>query len=298
MSHFWTPLALILLAQASSTSPENPVYRSITTDGLTVNGTTVRLPAPTLADGADAEAGKTALKVVAGDDRSAEELLRDSVTAPFILKTRDVKAGEAIVRVVDLWFVVHARLEEVDPEQTLRQAGDQAVEAGNMRFESKILQENDLRETKIELLTPLEGRKEWFTHLNGRLLDRIKVEATDRAVATRTADSLLIAARTDSAFDTDPRFPNRWASLTRNGTAETTGPARPYLGSVSYAKITRIAGQAEALFVETHMAFVEPRDWFDGNPILRSKFGIIAQDQIRRLRREIQKKRSETKKAN
>jgi hypothetical protein len=71
----------------------------------------------------------------------------------------------------------------------------------------------------------------------------------------------------------------------------------PYVGSMSYAKITRLAGQADALFVETHLIFVEPRGWFDGNPILRSKFGVIAQDQIRRLRREIQKKRTEPKKA-
>jgi hypothetical protein len=288
-------LALAVLTQAPATSVENPVYRSITTDGLTVNGVTFKLPEPSLAERQTAEAETAALKTIAGDDRAVNELLRDSVSAPFILKTRDVKAGEATVRVIDLWFAVHARLEEIDPEQTLRQAGDQAVEAGNMRFESKLLPDNALQVKKLE---PLEGRKEWFTHVKGRLLDRINVEATDRAVATRTADSLLIATRTDPSFDADTTFPNRWATLTHPGPVEITGPAKSYAGSEGYVKITRLALKADTLFVETHMAFVEPRDWFDGNPILRSKIGIIAQDQIRRLRREIQKKRSEPKKAN
>jgi hypothetical protein len=44
--------------------------------------------------------------------------------------------------------------------------------------------------------------------------------------------------------------------------------------------------------VEMHMAFVEPDGWFQGNPILRSKFGAVAQDQIRSLRRELAKKRA------
>ena len=41
-----------------------------------------------------------------------------------------------------------------------------------------------------------------------------------------------------------------------------------------------------------HMAFVEPDGWFQGAPILRSKFSVIAQDQIRSLRRELAKKRA------
>ena len=56
-------------------------------------------------------------------------------------------------------------------------------------------------------------------------------------------------------------------------------------------KITRLAAEPNALLVEAHFVYVEPLEWFQGNPILRSKFGVIAQDQIRRLRREIAKKR-------
>jgi hypothetical protein len=294
MPHPLHILALVVMAQAGPTGPghdANPVYRELLSVGLAVGGSTVRLPEPTLADGKDAPSAMAAIRGVAGDDRAARELLRDSVTAPFILKLRDIKAEDAIIRVADLWFVVHARLEDVDPEQAARQADQQPVEAGNMRFESKLLTEQDLRDRKVQPLPPAEGRKEWFTHVTGRLLDRIAVEATDRVVATRTPDSLLVAARTDPAFDPDGPLPNRWMTLARKGSDEVKGPPRRYAGGGSYVKITRLAAEPGALFVEAHFAFVEPLDWFQGNPILRSKMSVIAQDQIRRLRRELEKAR-------
>lgn len=292
MPYPWPILILILIAQVKpdgSGHDANPIYWELITSGLTVGGSTVRLPEPTLADGKDASSAMAAIRGVVGDDRAARELLRDSVTAPFLLKSRDFKAGDSIIRVADLWFVVHARLEDVDPEREARKADRQAVEAGNMRFESKLLSEADMRGRNIRPLGPEEGRREWFTHLTGRMLDRIAVEATDRVVATRTADSLLIAARTDPVFDPDGPLSNRWRTLTRKGAEEVQGPPLRYAGGASYVKITRLAAEPGALFVEAHFAYAEPLDWFQGHPILRSKISLIAQDQIRRLRRELEK---------
>ena len=67
----------------------NAVYAAAIADGLTVGGRTVRLPAPTFADGQSAEEQRAALRELAGSDRAAEALLRDSVTAPFRLKLDD-----------------------------------------------------------------------------------------------------------------------------------------------------------------------------------------------------------------
>ncbi len=224
---------------------DNPVFRNVVAEGLTLDGTTVLLPAPTLADGLDADQTKEVLRKVAGNEDSARQLLRKSVTAPFILKTRDVMGGKSIIRVVDLWFVVHARLEEIDPDRPLRQSDVQAVEAGNMRFESKILSQQDLKDRKIDPLPATEGRKEWYTHLTGRLLDRIKVEATDHSVLTRSADSLIVATQTDQTFGADGSYPDRWSTLDRKGKDETIGPRKPYLGGVSYVKITKLAAEPE-----------------------------------------------------
>ena len=283
-------LNLVLLAQF--TPPENPVLSTLIKDGVTANGVAVPLPAPTLLDGQDAAAGRAALSQVAGDERSVANLVRDSVSAPFVLKTRDVRAKDATIRVADLWFVVRGDLAEIDLKPILNKTAESSVEAGNMRFTSKVLSAQDLKDRPLDRLPALPGRDEWYTHATGRLLDRIKVAATDQVVATRTADSLTLAARTAPRFDADPTFPNHWATIDRGPAGETTGTPQVYAGGGSYVKITRLVAEPGALFVEAHFAFVEPQPWFAGNPILRSKFSVIAQDQVRQLRRDIQKRRA------
>ena len=280
---------LIVAALAIGQSPHdaNPIFADLVRVGIAAKGVEVRLPAPTLADGRDAAAALEALRGVAGDDRAVKEFLRDSVTAPLVLKVRDVKAGPDVFRVADLWFAVHASLDDVDPDAVLRQADEKAVEVGNMRFESKILGEPDLRPRNIELPAAGDARKQWYTHFKGRLLDRIEVEATDQAIVTRSPDSLILASRTDHAFDRDEGLPNAWNKIARANGADAPGPSQNYAGGASYAKITRLASDPGVLLVEAHFAFFEPREWFDGNPILRSKLGVIAQDQVRQLRRQI-----------
>src|SRR5262249_28458674 len=82
----------------------NPVDVGVLRDGLRANGGTVKLPEPRLRDGLAAEAQRAALREVAGSDARLEELLRNSVTAPHLIKVRDAKAGDDTVRVVDVWF--------------------------------------------------------------------------------------------------------------------------------------------------------------------------------------------------
>ncbi len=90
-------------------------------------------------------------------------------------------------------------------------------------------------------------------------------------------------------FEDDPKYPNRWAALERIRGEERLSQTYPYDGGGGYAKISRLKLKPGALLVEAHFAFAEPRPWFDGAPILRSKLGLIAQDQIRSLRRALRK---------
>ena len=286
-------LCLLSLVQGPVATPTgNPVFRVLLDRGVEANGVLVPLPPPSLNDEQDASATGKVLQAIAGDDRSVENLVKDSVTAPFVLKTRDTKAGDATIRSADLWFVVRGELDEIDLKSIMGKTDGSAVEAGNMRFTSRVLSSKDLGDRKLDPLPSLPGRDEWYTVQTGRLLDRIAVESTDRAVATRTKDSLTVAAITSRAFDSDPAYPNRWSSIQRSGATETKGSPSVYPGGGSYVKITRLASEPGALFVEAHFAFVEPTPWFSGNPILRSKFSVICRDQVRQLRREIQKRRS------
>ena len=99
---------------------------------------------------------------------------------------------------------------------------------------------------------------------------------------------MVIASRTDPAFDSAPKFANRWSTIGQNGQA---GAAQPYRGGMSYARISRLKQPPGALLVEFHTVFCEPEAWFQGAPILRSKFAPVAQNQIRKMRRELLKNR-------
>lgn len=288
-------LGLALTAQAPARASEhgnNPVYAAVRSEGVTLGGVRVEFPAPLLADGASAEAETAALRKLAGSDRALAELTRDSVSAPFILKTRDETAGDrGTVRIADLWFVVRASLDDIDPSSVdASSAEGKTVEAGNMRFSGATVPEKELSARGITPVDKADAR-ERYAHVTGRLLDRIQVEATDRITATKSANSWLIAARTDPRFDKDKALANRWHAIKRQGGREEAGADEPYSGGASYVKITKLAGVPGALLVESHLAFFEPKAWFDGAPVLRSKIGVVAQDRVRGLRRELAKSR-------
>lgn len=289
-----TTFALVLLAQSpprADVEPEhrkNSIYTAVLQDGWTAAGATVRFPRPLLQDGMQDVAQREALLRRAGSDRALADLLRDSVTAPFILEVHDQKGAAATIRVVDLWFAVRADLKEFDPLDVARQTSGKASEAGNMRFESRLLGDEELKRLGRSTETG-ESLSRWFAQVKGRLLDRIAVQATDEAAATRTEESLVIASRSDPAFDQVPELANQWRRIGRDAGSE---PATPYAGGMSYAKVSRLRHPEGTLLVEFHGAFSEPDGWFQGAPILRSKFAPIAQDQIRRLRRELLKARS------
>lgn len=270
------PPALLLALLPSPTIDEpsheaNAVYAAAIADGLTVGGRTVRLPAPTFADGQSAEEQRAALRELAGSDRAAEALLRDSVTAPFRLKLDDEEAEGAIVRSGALYFTLRVDLEAIDPDELSGADESGPVEAGNMRFEAEIVDGD-----------PPPGER--LIRTTGRLLDRIAVTSTARVVSSRLAESLVIASTT--ADDS-----GRWRTIEGRGPDESLGAPRPYAGGIGYAKLTRWRDEAGVVLVELHFAFAEPLGWFDGAPILRSKFSLIAQDQIRRLRRELARER-------
>jgi hypothetical protein len=279
-------LASLAIA-AESDHARNPAFATLVREGVELGGVKVQLPAPLLKDGQEADVQQSALLGVVGSERALADLLRDSVTAPFILKVHDTKAEDGTVRRVDLWFVVRGDLDGIDPAGVAAQASGRSVGAGNMEFQDRLLTPEELKPRGRSTLAGRELSR-WFVHVDGRLLDRIEVGATSEVVSSRTEESLVIASRTDRAFDAPGPLANRWRELRQGG----GGSDRGYPGGISYARIGRLRQPDGALLVEVHAAFIEPHAWFQDAPILRSKFAPIAQDQIRRLRRELQKERS------
>ena len=135
------------------------------------------------------------------------------------------------------------------------------------------------------------GQSTWYSHVHARLLDRIDFEVTNQVVASQSAESIVIASRTDPSFAKAGPLANGWKPLAPAGgpKAEGAGPAVRRRDQLRQDQSRR--PQAGALLVEMHVAFVEPDGWFQGAPILRSKFSVVAQDQIRSLRRELARKK-------
>ncbi len=270
---------------------QNPVYTKVLNEGLKATGQMIRLAPPKLVDGQTADVQRSALNELAGSDRALDELLRDSVTAPFIIKVHDVKTTGATVRQADIWFAVHGELKKVDPAQEAARTDQKEVEVANMWFQTRLLKTGEVRAAGVKVADAGSDRNTWFAHIHAKLLDRIDFEVTNHVVASESSESVVVASATDPNFANAGPLSNGWKSLTAPGGLQ-TDVREPYSGGISYAKISRIAFRPTALFVEMHVAFVEPDGWFQGAPILRSKFSVAAQDQIRTLRRELAKKRA------
>jgi len=273
------------------THAQNAVYNHVLNQGLEAGGQMIHLPEPRLLDGQDAGTQRAALREVTGSDRAPDDLLRNSITAPYIIKVHDLKAPGVTIRAADIWFVVYAELKQIDLAREVARADQTEVEAANMWFQTRLLKAGDLRAAGLEPPAPVAGQSTWYSHVHARLLDRIDFEVTNQVVASQSAESIVIASRTDPSFANAGPLANGWKPLAPAGAPKAEGPAQPYAGGISYAKISRVALRPGALLVEMHMAFVEPEGWFKGEPILRSKFSIVAQDQIRSLRRELARKK-------
>ena len=121
-------------------------------------------------------------------------------------------------------------------------------------------------------------------------MDRVQLELTTRAFASRTKDSMLVASKVDRRFTEDEQFPNLWRPINRGADGKShIGEPAPYEAAASYVKLTRLAEPAGALLVEYHLVFVEPKAWFGGANLLRSKLPMLFQSRARLFRRKLQK---------
>ncbi len=207
---------------------ENSVYVGVLEQGLEANGATVKLPEPRLRDGQAADVQRAALREVAGSDQKLDELVRNSVTAPYIIKVHDVKAEDATIRVIDLWFVVYADIAQIDPARQAEQADNKDVEAGNMAIRTRLLKPEDIRAAGIE--PPKgpagSGPPTWYAHIHGRLLDRIEFDATNTGHGVPDR-------RTRSS---SPRGPTG-RSTSRGRTPTAGSPSRPATRTMPWAAL-------------------------------------------------------------
>jgi hypothetical protein len=244
-----------------------------------------------MADGLAAKGQEEVIKRLAGVDYPVEELIRKSVVAPHIFKFRDVEPSDpkAPAYGVDVWFVAHGDLDALAKRDVNSFFG-----ANRKEVKAHILSESELAERKLSLPSKKGGEgEERYVHAVYPMLDRVQIEMTTFSMGTKTVDSRLIATQLDRRFTGDPTFPNQWREFRRDEEEEAAkpklGPPHPYECTAFYFKITQLHQPRGALFVEYHRVSTEPNEWFHGANLLRSKFPIVIQSEVRAFRREAAK---------
>lgn len=287
----WAVSVLLLLAMsfADRAAAENPIFEQLIRQGVAVSpGETVRLPAPSLADGLTATAQRKVIEAIAGERHTWDSFTRRAVVTPFVLKiSQDDASDQRIGRRVDLWFVAYGDLRSLGSDEFLNRQFKSAVAAdAENSARVRLLTNSDLAQRG--LAPPQNAEDSRYLAAEFTLLERVRLSATTRSVKTETQDSIMVASVLDPRFTEDAEFPNRWQSITRDDAGRRKlGAPQPYTGLGSYVKATRLSAPEGALFIEYHVAFAEPRGWFNGANLLRSKLPIVAQDAVRKFRRSL-----------
>jgi hypothetical protein len=260
----------------------NPLYQELLEKGLLIGpNLRAKLPPPTMPDGLSAAQQQAAIRKLIGGDYSYDEFTRRSVVAPQILRIRDVIPSDpqAPARGVDVWFVAYGDFRATEDQKFL----DRLLNADRGEGKAHTLTREQLAKRKITLA---DAKHEQFGHVEFDFLDRVRLKVTGRAVWSKTAESVVAAAEIDPRFRGDPEFPDEWRSITKQAGKVQVGPPHPYSGAGLYLKVTKLAEPKGAIFIEEHIIFAEPRGWFNGANLLRSKLPPVVQHNVRTMRRE------------
>ena len=289
MSSFLLAACLAMAAHA-----DNPLLQRLLAVGVqagTDSPSAGHLPTPSMPDGLEAAGQLDAIQRVAPPSRRVEDLLRNAVVAPFVLKTQQIAAGGDPLWQVDVWYVAYGSLDSFCQESFVQQLLD--LSSGDRRkglpVSDTVLTAGELQARGVTLAEQ-QHRKETYRASTIALFDRVLLSTTRQVMISRSDESVVVAAAVDPRFSGDSKYPNQWRPITRrpDGSFE-LGEPQPYTMSAMYLKVTRLKQPANALFIEHHQLFAEPQGWFDGKNFLRSKLPLAVQDSVRSLRRQLAK---------
>jgi hypothetical protein len=284
--------AVVLLRQPCEA--QNPVFDALLENGVAIGPhEVVRLAPPTLPDGLNAAQQRRAIESIPDSGHTWDEMTRRSVVAPIIIRiSKEEESGSRTCCHLDVWFVAYGTLAGLKGGQFLEsdpKSSATAVDAEN-GVTMKALTDGDL--LRRGLRPPQRDDEPHYFADELRILGRVRIAMTTRSAMSETQDSIVLASMLDTRFANDSQFPTHWRSVRRDESGRRAlGRPQPYSGYGGYAKATKLAKPAGAIFIEYHLVFAEPEGWFDGSNALRSKLPLVAQYIIRQLRQELAKSR-------
>lgn len=290
---FLLKLCLFFACIEVRAAEENPVFEELVEKGVMMSdGKAYKLPRPVLTDALDAASQRAAIEKIAGGRYKVEDLMLKTSSAPVMTKFRTLKAAEdesATIRAIDVWFVAHGKWETLNSKEFLDSLAKGKDTEGENRMVSKtgFLTDEEMQKRKLKLDMP-EGQEAKFVYSTFSLFEQVEVSSTRYAVVIRGNSDLLAAGRIDLRFDKDADYPNQWRPILRDAAANISfGEPQPYTGAGAYARITRLAEPADAIFVEGHIVFEEPYGWFEGGNLLRSKAPVMIQQRVKIFRSKL-----------
>ncbi len=271
---------------------ENPILVQLTTEGVRLDsGLRVVLPPPRMTDGIKAADQDRVLREVAAR-YPREAFLQKSVTAPFVIDMRPQagSGGDRTGWLITVYFVAHGSMKVIKDGDLLKDFVNLA-RAGKNRPGSEIrpLTTDELRMLGAVGAPKMVGPESsyWFSV---PVFDRVQLCGIARFCPTETAESLAHAFMLDARGASGGELSNHWRSIAGDDQA-TTRPVKrhPYSGLGGYAKVTRLAEPAGALFIECCLVLDEPAEWSRGARFLRSKLPVLVRDKVSHLRRALLK---------
>ena len=278
-------LLALLLPTVADHAAANPVYAKLVEQGLEIADQKVKFAEPTMPDGLSAADQKKIISVIGGDAYDYDSMIRESTVAPHIVREDLVEKGKARYRTADFWFVAYGKLDALTDKEVLDRMLDPSKEEGS----SIEVTNDDLKKIGITLNSQSKDH-EGYGHVNYVLEKRVDLALTGRAFWSQTDDSIVATVLVDPRFAEDKKLASVWRPITRDDAGnEKVGDQQPYSGMAMYLKVTRLKDVEDGLFVECHLIFNEPAEWFDGRNYLGSKLPPIISKQVRTMRAELAK---------
>lgn len=284
----------------------NPVLQDLLEQGVPLTkDVTYKFPPPVLADGLDANAQKAAIEAAVKPaeankkGKTFAELSVKKEDAPFVLKKAEIIPKTTAYR-VDLYFIAHGDMSVMLEEGFFKDQMEAEVKEkpkDGPHDEAAFLTDEELAARNLSVADGPD-RRESFLHSTSVVLDRVQVRGTSRAFQTQSDESLIVATTVAAMFNKDEQYPNEYQLIVKDksGKLKLEPKKTPYSSGASFVKVTRLVEPAGALFIEFHMIYDEPKDWFNGKGILRSKFGDAARDRVPSFRRKLTSATEQAKK--
>ncbi|MEM6363255.1 MAG: hypothetical protein AAF745_02430 [Planctomycetota bacterium] len=212
---------------------------------------------------------------------------RDSVTAPILMNFDTVESAEGtrVGHVMSFRFVAHQEFETLKEKgflKTLFQDSSQREESSFEGFDNELMEEFGLK--------PQDATDYGFATFE--LLKRIRIRGIFASQTTVDDDVAVTAWRLLEEKPNDSNYCSTWSPLDNDEVGrKVEGDRQAYAGIAGYVSMTSLAPVdstlAGACLVECHSIIHEPKQWFDGRNLLRSKLPLIVQESVRKFRRKL-----------